>query len=242
MIKEVTNLIINRIENIFEQIIQGKRMMNDFLTKIEPWEGWIPPDWIEVIRDKQAELVGEELRTQRHLASLLEQIRSGQAEEEEMVRLLDTFNLENPCSVTSVKRFFKENSRIDAKIATLSQFDRRPVEDKNQPKEPNPDLLLRDFTSIDDFILNYYDNDVYLLHICNHWERKNKANWYKQLRYFYNLQKMAESMPEVKKPIIRVIDHDLHTDLNKKPSTCVIYHAHRGAIKSEDYYQTSLSN
>ncbi|CAF4677503.1 unnamed protein product, partial [Rotaria magnacalcarata] len=49
MIKEVTNLIMNRIENIFEQIIQGKRMMNDFLAKIEPWQGWISPDWIEVI-------------------------------------------------------------------------------------------------------------------------------------------------------------------------------------------------
>jgi hypothetical protein len=241
MIKEVTNLIINRIENIFEQIIQGKRMMNDFLAKIEPWQGWISPDWIEVIRDKQAALVGEELRTQRQLATLLEEIRCGQGDEKEMVQLLDNFNDQNPCSLMSVKRFLKYNAQIDAKIASLGQFDLRPIDDKNQQKRPNQDLLLKHFTSIDDFILNYYNNDVYLLHISNEWEEKNKANWYKQLRCFFNLQKAAESTTEPKKPIFRVIDYDLHTDLNEKPNTCLIYHAQRGEIKSKDYYHTSKS-
>ncbi|CAF1067894.1 unnamed protein product [Rotaria magnacalcarata] len=239
MIKEVTNLIMNRIENIFEQIIQGKRMMNDFLAKIEPWQGWISPDWIEVICDKQAALVGEELRTQCQLATLLEQIRCGQADEKEMVQLLDNFNDQNPCSLMSVKRFLKENAWIDAKITSLSQFDRRPAQEKNQPKEPNPDMLLKHLTSINDFILNYYDNDVYLLHISTDWEERNRANWYKQLRCFYNLQKAAESIAEAKKTIFRVIDHDLYTDLDAKPNMCVIYHARRG-IKSKDDYHSSL--
>ncbi|CAF1395144.1 unnamed protein product [Rotaria sp. Silwood1] len=240
IMKEVTNHIINRIENIFEQIIQGKRMMNDFLAKIEPWKGWIPPDWVEVIHDKQSALVGEELRTQRQLATLLEQIRGGQADENEMIQLLDNFNDQNPCSLMCIKRFLKDNARIDAKIASLSQFDRRPKE-KNQPKGPNPDLLPKEFKSIHEFFLNNYHKDVYLFHISNDWEKQDQANWYKQLRFFYSLQKSVETISESKKPVFLVIDHDLHTHLDKKPNTCVIYHGNQGTIKSEDYYHTLCS-
>ncbi|CAF3920669.1 unnamed protein product [Rotaria sp. Silwood1] len=238
--KEVTNHIINRIENIFEQIIQGKRMMNDFLAKIEPWKGWIPPDWVEVIHDKQSALVGEELRTQRQLATLLEQIRGGQADENEMIQLLDNFNDQNPCSLIRIKPFFKDNARIDSNIPSLSQFDRRPKE-KNQPKGPNPDLLPKEFKSIHEFFLNNYHKDVYLFHISNDWEKQDQANWYKQLRLFYSLQKSVETISESKKPVFLVIDHDLHTHLDKKPNTCVIYHGNQGTIKSEDYYHTLCS-
>ncbi|CAF4011292.1 unnamed protein product [Rotaria sordida] len=62
-----------------------KRMINDFLAKIEPWEAWLPSEWTTIIHDKTAELAGQELQTQRQLATLLEQIRCGEADEKEMV-------------------------------------------------------------------------------------------------------------------------------------------------------------
>jgi len=234
MVKQVTNRIINCIENIFEEIMKGKRMTNDFLGRIELWEDYISSDWIEVIHNKQAELVDEELRIQCKIATLLEQIRSGQPLEEEVKTLLNQFNENNPCSLTSIKQFFKENARIDAKITTLSRFTRRSVEDKNE-------LLLKNFSSIDDFIFNYRYHDVYLLHIASEWEQKDKANWYQQLRCFDSLQEDVESLPQSRRPIFRVIDHDLHVDLENKPNTCVIYHAFDGTIVTEDYCYKLLS-
>lgn len=40
--------------------------------------------------------------------------------------------------------------------------------------------------------------------------------------------------------IFRVIDHDLHPDLDDKPDQCVIFYAKQGTIESRDFYQDSL--
>ncbi|CAF3570084.1 unnamed protein product [Rotaria socialis] len=241
MIKEVTNSVVNRIENIFEQIIQGKRMMNDFLSTIEPWKNWICSNWIEVIYDRQKHLAGIELETQRRLASLLESIRRGEADEKVMVELLDRFEQENPCSVMSVKKFLQSNARIGTKIESLSEFDQHVLDGAHEKtsKIPNPTILLKTFRSIDDFIQKHYDDNTYLLHISNTWEEQDKANWYKQLRCFKYLYKLGKK-DEAKKDIFCVIDHDLHVGLDQKPNSCVIYHAYRGTITTKDYYQSSL--
>jgi len=233
--------MVHRIENLFEEINKGKRMINDFLAKTELWKDWISPDWIDLIHVHQRILMDEELQTQRGIALLLKQIRCGEADEKQMLNLLNNFSEKNPCSLTSVKGFLKENARIDAKIDALSRFNRKTIEtglDKG-PKEPNADLLLKEISSIADFIDKYYDN-VYLLHISYEWERKDKANWHKQLRYFNNLQRV-EMKTDGKKSIFQVIDHDLHPDLDEKPETCTIYHAFHGTIQSKDYYHSSLS-
>lgn len=234
--------MVHRIENLFEEINKGKRMINDFLIKIELWKDWISSDWTDVIHIHQRKLVDVELQTQRQIALLLEQHRRGEADEQDMINLLNNFSEENPCSLTSVKRFLKANARIDAKIDALSRFDGNTIEtgiDKG-PKKPNPDLLPKEISSIDDFINKHYDYNVYLLHISHKWEGKDKANWHKQLRYFNNLQKV-EMKTDGTKSIFRVIDHDLHLDLDEKPEACTIYHALHGNIKSKDYYHSSLS-
>jgi hypothetical protein len=238
MIQEVTNSIVNRIENIFEQIIQGKRIMNDYLLTIEPWKNWIPSEWTEKIYIKQQQLAGIELETQRRLASLLEQIRRGEADESQMVNLLDKFEEDNPCSVISIKNFLKSNSFIMTKIECLSEFDQHVLDETNvqTPKTPNSSVLFINLKSIDAFVQKYYDNHIYLLHISNEWEEKNRINWYKQLRCFKYLYKC-----ETQNGIFQVIDHDLHHDLDYKPNTSVIYYAHHGTIKTKDYYHTSLS-
>lgn len=239
--RDVANLTINRVENVFEQLIEVKRLMNDYLAKIEPWQDWISFDWIEVIAEKQAALVGEEMKTQRQIATLLEQIRRGEVEEKSIVELVEHFNEQNPCSVLSIKRFLKENSRIDTKIISLSHFDQSSPGKNDQEKRPNAELLPKKCEFIEDFSLNNYNKDVFLLNISNQWEKNDKTNWHKQLRFFNQLQKMAESLPPIKKPIFVVIDHDLHGQLEKKPDRCVIYHAFQGSIQSEDYYYTSMS-
>lgn len=233
MINEVTNRVIRRIENIFEEMIEGKRIINDFLAKVQPWEAWLPSKWLTVVHEKIAEMEAQELQTQRQLAILLESIRRGEAKEDEMIQLLDNFDCQNPCSKRSVKEFLKSNVKIRAKIKSLGEFSLEAVE--GEEKQPNTNVLLKEFTSVQDFILRYYDNDVFLLHISNDWEQSNKANWYKQLRYFCQFLNTTEA----KKPICKVLDHDLHENLDVKPDTCVIYYARRGNIKSYDYYHTS---
>ncbi|CAF3740885.1 unnamed protein product [Adineta steineri] len=99
IIKDASIFILNRVEDIFEQMIQGQRMLNDFLDSIKPWKDWIPSNWIEVITVKQANLKIKQSDTQHGLATLLEQIRRGEAVEEKMAELLDNFGQNNPCSV-----------------------------------------------------------------------------------------------------------------------------------------------
>jgi hypothetical protein len=242
MIQDVTNSIVNRIENLFEQIIQGKRIMNDYLSTIEPWKNWIRSELTEKIYVRQQQLVQIELETQRRLASLLEQIRRGEADENQMVNLLDKFEEDNLCSVISIKNFLKLNSFLMTKIECLSEFDQHVLDETNvkAPKTPNSYVLFTNLKSIDAFVQKYYDNHIYLLHISNEWEENNRINWYKQLRCFKYLYK-CEQIGETKNGIFRVIDHDLHDDLDYKPNTSVIYYAHHGTIKTNDYYHTSLS-
>lgn len=233
MIKEVTSAIVSRIETIFEEIIQGKRIFNDFIAKIEPWVDWLPPAWTKVVYDKRAELAGQEIQTQRQLATLLQQIRCGEADEEKMVELLDKFDGQNPSSKRSIREFLTQNKKIDSKIRSLGEFDREAIDEE---KKPNAKVLLKELTSIQDFILRQDSVDVYLLHISDEWEENSKDNWYKQLRFFFRLLSGTDG---VNKRIARVIDHDLHVNLKMKPSGCVIFHAHGGVIKSRDYYRTS---
>ncbi|CAF1433807.1 unnamed protein product [Adineta steineri] len=98
-IKEVSEHIIARIENIFEQINAGKRQFNDFLDDIKPWEQFISRDWLCLIKEKKLELDGDALKTQREMSNLLVEIRSGSAEESKMKELLDNFDSQNPCSL-----------------------------------------------------------------------------------------------------------------------------------------------
>ncbi|CAF1235595.1 unnamed protein product [Adineta ricciae] len=241
IINEVTNNTLIRIENIFEQIIKGKRIMNDYLAKIQPWRNWLPSKWIETISAHRTKLYGVESETQRKLASLLDDIRHGKADEKIMITLLDQFEENNPCSIMSINNFLKENSFIMTKIECLSEFDQNvldEIDDKRQ-KTPNPSILLLNMKSIDDLIQKYYDNHVYLLHISNEYEEKTRANWYKQLRCFKYLYK-RERKGESKNGIFQVIDHDLHSNLDEKPNSCVIYYAHHGVIQTKDFSQSSL--
>ncbi|CAF4642875.1 unnamed protein product, partial [Rotaria sp. Silwood2] len=96
LIKEVSEHLVFRIENIFEQISMTTRKFNDFLDVIKPWEQYIPKDWLKVIKEKKATHAGDELKTQRQMASLLQKIRSGTTEESKMEELIDKFDLENP--------------------------------------------------------------------------------------------------------------------------------------------------
>jgi hypothetical protein len=232
-IQEVSVDVIERIESTFVEIMQGKTMINNFLGKIELWKYWIPQEWKQIIFDKQNKLKGIELKIQNQLKILLKQIRYGEIDEQEMIKVLDEFNQNNPCSLLALKEFLKENSQIDFKIEILSEFDTgtSPI------KRPNGNILLKTITSIDDFIENHYDHDIYLFHISNQWIKNDKINWYKQLRCFYKLQETEEKLSG-NEPIFRVIDHDLHTHLDKQPNSCAIYHAHRGKILSQDIYRT----
>ncbi|CAF3875183.1 unnamed protein product, partial [Rotaria sp. Silwood1] len=159
IIKDIDIHVMNRIEDTFEQIIKGKRILNDFLDKIEPWRDWLPPHWLQVVDNKRLELAGKQLEIQRRLASLLEKIRRGEAEQNEMIVLLDEFDEKNPCSVLLIKKFLKENSRIEIKIDSLGEFD-----DSIKEKQPNADLLLKRLESISDIVDQYYvlANNSYL--------------------------------------------------------------------------------
>ncbi|CAF1538217.1 unnamed protein product, partial [Adineta ricciae] len=86
-----------------------------------------------------------------------------------------------------------------------------------------------------------YDNDVYLLHICDEWQTKNKQHWPKLLRFLSNLIQ-TEHETKDSSAIFRVIDHDLHADLDDKPDQCVIFYAKQGIIESRNFYQDSLQS
>ncbi len=199
------------------------RKFNDFLDDIKPWEEYIPKDWLKIIKEKKATHAGDELKTQRQMASLLEKIRSGMTEESEMEELIDKFDLENPCSELLMDKFLKENQHVKTKIETLKKI------------SPDQSLLLTQIESVENIILDFYDNDVYLLHICEQWSKKNKRNMLKQVRFFSQLKTNDPS------GIFRVIDHDLHPNLDEKPDDCVIYHATQGSIQSYNFWKDSLS-
>ncbi|CAF3667674.1 unnamed protein product, partial [Rotaria sp. Silwood1] len=227
-----------RIENIFEDISKGKRKFNDFLNEIKPWEDYISRVWLKEIHQKKAELIAAELKTQHKLSTLLQKIRGDKAEESEMERLLDNFNRENSCSLMSIERFLKEKRNITSKIGIFKDI----IPEKN---------LLKEITTIEDLLSNYYELDVYLLHISEKWQTEDKANSSKQLRYFktlINSEKIVNDGKSNDTPINSaciVIDYDLHSsDLEhdeNKANKCCIYYAKRGTIKSKDYYEDSLN-
>lgn len=124
-----------------------------------------------------------------------------------------------------------QTEEIDFKIKILSEFN-------TNMKQPNATILLKNLSSIDNLISNYYDHQIYLLHISNQWIKQDPINWSKQLRCFLQLQETDEKFA-VNKPIFRVIDHDLHTHITDRPNSCTIYHANRGTIVSQDFFRTT---
>ncbi len=227
MIKEVSTSIVNRIENIFEQLNDERRKLNDFLDDIKPWKEFIHHEWFDLIKQKLSDFNEKELELKRQLSNLLVEIRNGTAEESKMVELIDHFN-QHPCSPKSIEIFFNENKRIKTKIKTLTRI------------SPEKKELLIDIESIEDFILDFYDDDVYLLHICEQWQKDDEENLLKQMRYFINLKKIKqETLNEKAK--FWVIDYDLHSRLKTKLTNSVIYYVTRASIKSKDFYKDSLS-
>ncbi len=227
MIKDVSENIVNRIENIFEELNSVRRKLNDFLDDIKPWKDFIPRQWFDLIKQKLSDFNDEELKLKRQLSNLLVEIRSGLAEECKMVELIDNFN-QHSCSAISIERFFDENERIKIKIKTLTRI------------SPDKKELLTNIKSIEDFIQDFYDDDVYLLHICEQWEQGDQENSLKQMRYFINLKK-TEQDAKNEKAKFWVIDYDLHSRLKNKPTNSVIYYVRRASIKSRDFYKDSLS-
>jgi predicted nucleic acid-binding Zn-ribbon protein len=257
LIKEVSQNIVNRIENIFEQMNDERRKLNDFLDDIKPWKEFIPRQWFNLIEQKLSDFNVEELTLKRQLSNLLVEIRSGTAEESKMVELIDNFN-QHPCSPISIERFFDENERIKTKIKTLTRL------------SPDKKELLTNIKSIEDFIQDFYDDDVHLLHICEQWEQEDEENSLKQMRFFINLKKKEQDAKKVQdakneqnatneqdakneqnatneqdakneKAKYWVIDYDLHSRLKNKPTKSVIYYATRASIESRDFYKDSLS-
>ncbi|CAF0974258.1 unnamed protein product [Adineta steineri] len=226
MVKEVSEQIVNRIENIFEKINEEQRKLNDFLDDINPWREFLPRQWFDLVKQKLSNFNEEELKLKRDLSSLLVDIRSNRAEESKMIELIDNFS-KHPCSPESIEKFFYENEKIKTKIKTLKRI------------SPDKKELLTNITSVEDFIQDFYDDDVYLLHICEKWQEEDEENSLKQMRYFINLKK-KEQETENSKAKFWVIDYDLHSRLKKKPANSVIYYATKAAIKSKDFYKESL--
>lgn len=221
-LKNVSNIdssvhqtIANQIEVSFEEISKEKLLINDYLDQVGSWKDWIPFEW----RKMSVELSNKESHMKNQLGILLKKVRSGE--------LIEDFNI----SSSAIKL---QREEIDFKIKILSKFDTRNVE----IKQPNATILLKILSSIENFISNYYDHPIYLLHISNQWIKQDPINWSKQLRCFLNLQETDEKLA-VNQPIFRVIDHDLHTHLTDQPNSCTIYHAHRGKILSRDFFRTT---
>lgn len=225
--KEVSQNIVYRIENIFEQMNDGQRKLNDFLDDIKPWEEFIARDWFDLIKQSLSKFDDDELQLKRQLSSLLIDIRSGLAEESKMVALIDNFSAHS-CSPMSIQRFFDENEKVKSKIKTLARL------------SPEKKELLPHIESVEDFIQDFYNNDVYMLNICEQWQKKDKQNWLKQARYFINLKNTEQDAKNDKAKFF-VIDYDLHLHLEEKPVNSVIYYATKGSIKSQDFYKDSLS-
>ena len=219
--------VVNRIENIFEEMNEERRRLNDFLDEIKFWKDFLPRSWFNIIKTKLVEFDAEELRLKLQLAQVLVEIRSGTTEESKMIELIDDFDAHS-CSPTSIERFLHDNRKIERKIKTLSRIS----SDKN--------CLLKQITSINDFIKGFYDNDVYLLNISDQWEIEDDENSFKQMRYFKNLKKVEEET-ENSKAKFWVIDYDLHGHLENDLDRSVIFYAARSKIKSRDFHRDSLS-
>lgn len=155
-----------RIEHVFEQVSVAKRTLNDFIADIEPWKDAICSEWLHGIRQKQSKFIENELKVQHQLAKLLEQIRRNSAQESEMEQLLDKFDENNPCSLKSIQQVLKDNQQIKLKIKALEKL-------HGILSPYSQDHFQKQIMSIEELILDFYDNDMYLLHICNEWQTKN---------------------------------------------------------------------
>ncbi|CAF0982060.1 unnamed protein product [Adineta ricciae] len=242
VINNVSLQLTNRLEDIYEQIIRGKRMINDFLNEVSPWKDWLPSDWIEAIIVKQSELNHIQTDTMRQLSTVLGQLRRGECEDTQLTELLTDFERNNPCSVLSVRKYLKANSRNEIKIDSLNEI----YEHLKAVKGDNTDTTHHDLSllfpkgkTIDQFINQHHKNEIYLLHITNEWKENDPQNWYKQIRTFGSIYKNQLSNA-TNQTIFRIIDHDLIPDLAGKLEKCVIYRAHLGKITSFDYYRSSL--
>ncbi|CAF0787981.1 unnamed protein product [Adineta steineri] len=227
MVKEVSEQVVDQIEDIFEQMNDEQRKLNDYSDKINPWKEFLPRQWFDLVKKKLSDFKKEELKLKRELSTLLVDIRSNSADESKMIELIDNFS-KHPCSSESTEKFFDENEKVDTKIKTLERI------------SPDKKELLKNITSIEDFIQDFYDNDVYLLHICEKWQQEDKENSLKQMRCFINLKKKEQAAVN-NKAKFRVIDYDLHSRLKKEPTNSVIYYATRAKIISKDFLKESLS-
>jgi hypothetical protein len=223
LVKEVSEDMVNRIEDIFEQMNEERRKLNDFLHDIEPWQNFIPDHWFNSIRQKLTNFDVEASKLKCQLSTLLIGIRSGLTEESQMFKLIDDFD-KHPCSSISIKKFFKDNERIKMKRKTLERI------------SPEKKELITDISSIEDFLEDFYHDDVYLLHICEQWEQEDAANSVKQRRFFIKLKQN----PKNDRTKYWIIDYDLHSHLQNKPRNSVIYYATNAEIKSRDFREDSL--
>jgi hypothetical protein len=101
---------------------------------------------------------------------------------------------------------------------------------------PEKKELIKNMTSIKDFIRDSYDDEMYLLHICEQWQQEDEENSDEQIEQFINWKK-TERDAKHDKVKFWVIDHDLHTHLQNKPAKSVIYYVTNRKIKSEDFYK-----
>ncbi|CAF1085562.1 unnamed protein product [Adineta steineri] len=120
MVKEVSKQIVDRIENIFEQINDEQRKLNDFLDEMNSWKEFLDQEWFDLVKQKLSDFNKEELKLKRELSSLLVDIRSNLVKESKMIELIDNFS-KHPCSSQSIGKFFEENENIKAKIQTLKK-------------------------------------------------------------------------------------------------------------------------
>jgi hypothetical protein len=204
-----------------------RQRLNGFLNDIEPWKKFIPSQWFDEINRKLSDYDDNELKLKHGLSDLLFEIRKGKAEESKILRLKNDFN-EQLRSFIPIEIFFNENQRIKTKIKTLSRV------------SPKRKELLTHIKSTEDFLQDFYDNDVYFLHICEQWQKDDEENSFKQMKYFINLKKIEEDSQN-NKVKFWVIDHDLHSDLKDKPKKSVIYYATNASVISRDFYDYSLS-
>ncbi|CAF4110160.1 unnamed protein product [Adineta steineri] len=203
-----------------------KKKLNDFLHDIKPWKKYLPHQWIVLIETKISNFNDEELELKSEISKLLFAIRSNEPKETELIKLIQGFS-EHPCSSIETEKFLKKNKNIKTKINNL------------QTISSNKNELLEEIDSIEDYIQDFDDNEIYLLHICEEWLNQNKKNSIKQIKYFNNLKNNEKDNENVK---FWVIDYDLQSHLVKEPAKSVIYYYLRnGSIDSCDVLKDSLS-
>ncbi|CAF4110175.1 unnamed protein product [Adineta steineri] len=227
LIQDVSSEIINGLENIFEEMNNQQKKLNDFLYDIQPWKKYLPRQWMVLIETKISNFNHEALELKGEISKLLVAIRSNEHKEPEMIKLIEGFS-EHPCSSIETEKFLENNKNIKNKINNLQRIN------------PNKNELLEKIHSIEDYIEDYIeDNDIYLLHICEEWLNQNKKNSFKQIKYFNNLKNNEKDNKNVK---FWVIDYDLQPHLVKEPAKSVIYYYSRnGSIESRDVLKDSLS-